>query len=271
MKLKTIAAALALTAVLASCAQKKAETTEAQPEGENLVEQAAAQPAELKAPSRALLDSVSYFLGIDYGLSLQRYDFGNLNTGKMAKGIKKAQGVKGSPNDPDFFANTFNVTPEVLNDCINRYLQQRHEYVLAEAKAKGAKFLKSNLRKQGVIATESGLQYKIVEEGDETLKATALDTVYARYEGKLLDGTVFDSVAEDAEPAKFPLNSVIKGWTEGIQLVGKGGKIQLFIPSDLAYGERGSYPSIGPNETLIFDITVVDVAKFVQPEEPAAE
>jgi len=268
MKIQTFAAALALTAVLASCAPKQSENTEAQStEGaEAPVEQVAAQPAEPTAPSRALLDSVSYFLGIDYGLSLQRYDFGDLNTSKMAKGVKKALGKKSNPSDPDFFQNTFNVSPEVLNDCINRYLQQRHDYVLAQSKAKGAKFLKSNLKKEGVVATESGLQYKIIEEGDAACKPSALDTVYVRYEGKLLDGTVFDSVAEDADPISFPLNSVIKGWTEGIQFIGKGGKIQLFIPSDLAYGERGSYPSIGPNETLVFEVSLVDIAKAAVPE-----
>jgi len=274
MKIKTIVAALALTAILASCAPKQAENTEAQaPEGEALVEQVAAQPSEPVAPSRALLDSVSYFLGIDYGLSLQRYDFGKLNTAKVAKGIKKALGAKSNPSDPDFFENTFKVSPEVLNDCINRYLQSRHEYVLAEAKSKGAKFMKANLKKEGVVATESGLQYKIIEEGDAECKPAATDTVFVRYEGKLLDGTVFDSVAEDADPVRFPLNSVIKGWTEGIQFVGKGGKIQLFIPSDLAYGERGSYPTIGPNETLVFEVSLVDVAKAVEaePQAPAAE
>lgn len=265
MKLKNIIFALALTAVLASCGQKPAET-EAQTTEEGTPaaeEQVAADPASVKAPSKALLDSVSYFLGIDYALSLQRYDFGELNTNKMAKGIKAAQGVKADPSDPEFFEKNFKVSPDVLNQTINRYLQQRHDYVLAQAIVKGQKFLEANKKKAGVEVTESGLQYKIVEPGDENNKPALEDTVYVHYEGKLLDGTVFDSVAEDKDAIRFPLNNVIDGWKEGIQLIGKGGKIQLFVPSELAYGERGSYPTIGPNETLIFDVTLDDVAKAV--------
>lgn len=273
MKLKNIILALALTAVLASCGQKPAETEAQTEEGAAAVEAQAEKPAKVQAPSKALLDSVSYFIGIDNALSLKRYDFGELNVNKLAKGFKAAQAVKGNPNDPDFFEKNFKVTPDVLNQTINRYLQQRHEYTLAAAIEKGQKFLASNKKKAGVQETESGLQYKIIEAGDENLKPAIEDTVFVHYEGKLLDGTVFDAVAEDKEAIRFPLNNVIEGWREGIQLVGKGGKIQLFIPSELAYGEMGSYPTIGPNETLIFDVTLDDVVRAipVEPEAPEAE
>ena len=107
--------------------------------------------------------------------------------------------------------------------------------------------------------TESGLLYRIDRAGDESLKPRAEDVVNVDYEGKLRDGSVFDSSYERGEPTEFPLNAVIKGWTEGLQLVGKGGKITLWIPAELAYGERGAGQSIGPNEALRFDIELLNV------------
>ncbi len=124
---------------------------------------------------------------------------------------------------------------------------------------KGTKFLTENARKDGVKSTASGLQYKILKEGTgKSPKAT--DTVKVHYRGTLLDGTEFDSSYKRGEPIEFPLNRVIPGWTEGVQLAKEGGKIQLFIPSKLAYGEGGTPGGpIGPNETLIFEIELLQV------------
>jgi FKBP-type peptidyl-prolyl cis-trans isomerase len=132
--------------------------------------------------------------------------------------------------------------------------------VMAESAAeKGAAFLKENASKEGVKTTASGLQYKILKEG--TGKApTASDTVKVHYKGTLLDGKEFDSSYKRGEPIEFPLSGVIRGWTEGVQLVKEGGKIQLFIPSQLAYGPRGTPGGpIGPDETLIFEIELLQV------------
>jgi FKBP-type peptidyl-prolyl cis-trans isomerase FkpA len=124
---------------------------------------------------------------------------------------------------------------------------------------KGEKFLAENKTKEDVKTTDSGLQYKITKEGTgKSPKAT--DTVVVHYEGKLLDGTVFDSSIKRGQPIDFPLNRVIPGWTEGLQLIKEGGKAILYIPSKLAYGPRGTPGGpIGPNETLIFEVELIKV------------
>ncbi len=123
---------------------------------------------------------------------------------------------------------------------------------------KGEKFLASNKSKEGVKTTASGLQYKVVKEGTGKSPA-ATDNVLVHYEGKLLDGTVFDSSIKRGEPISFPLNRVIPGWTEGLQLMKEGGKSTLYIPSKLAYGAGGAGGSIGPNETLIFEVELIKI------------
>ena len=123
---------------------------------------------------------------------------------------------------------------------------------------KGEKFLAENKSKEGVKTTASGLQYKVVKEGTGKSPA-ATDNVLVHYEGKLLDGTVFDSSIKRGEPISFPLNRVIPGWTEGLQLMKEGGKSTLYIPSKLAYGASGAGGAIGPNETLIFEVELIKI------------
>lgn len=123
---------------------------------------------------------------------------------------------------------------------------------------KGKAFLAENATKPGVQQTASGLQYLLIEPG-KGKAPQATDTVKVNYRGTLLDGTEFDSSYKRNEPIEFPLNRVIPGWTEGLQLVKEGGKIRLFIPSQLAYGSRGAGGAIGPDETLIFDVELLQV------------
>jgi FKBP-type peptidyl-prolyl cis-trans isomerase FkpA len=123
---------------------------------------------------------------------------------------------------------------------------------------KGKDFLKENAGKPGVKTTKSGLQYMVLEAG-EGAKPKPTDRVTVHYRGTLLDGTVFDSSYDRGKPATFPLNRVIKGWTEGVQLMKTGSKFKFFIPHDLAYGARGSGPKIGPNETLIFEVELLEI------------
>lgn len=125
---------------------------------------------------------------------------------------------------------------------------------------KGKAFLEENAAKEGVKVTESGLQYKVLTEGDAAGKSpAATDTVEVHYRGTLIDGTEFDSSYKRGETLSFPLNRVIPGWTEGMQLMKEGAKYQFFIPSHLAYGPQGAGGIIGPNETLIFEVELVKV------------
>jgi len=133
-----------------------------------------------------------------------------------------------------------------------------HTTMAQTALEKGQAFLAENATKLGVQKTASGLQYIIINPG-EGRSPKATDTVKVNYRGTLLDGTEFDSSYKRNEPIEFPLNGVIKGWTEGLQLIKEGGKVQLFIPSNLAYGPRGAGGVIGPDETLIFDVELLKV------------
>ena len=214
-------------------------------------------------PSKATVDSVSYLLGINFGSFMANYDFGkDMNYSEIVRGIKDFVNAEGDFQDPDF-VKQFKVDPNQMNDLFNRYLENRRQGVAAAAKEKSEKFLADNAKKADVVTTESGLQYKILEPGND-VKPGPQDTVWVRYKGTLIDGTVFDQVAEDADPVRLTLNRVVPGWTEGLQLVGEGGKIQLFIPFELGYGEQGTQ-GIPGNSALLFDVELTKVGKYVEP------
>ena len=145
-----------------------------------------------------------------------------------------------------------------MNEIINGYLTARQEYKAALNHAKEEAFLAENAKNEGVQTTESGLQYKLVSAGAD-YKVQPQDTVWVSYKGTLLDGTVFDQ----NDSTRFIANRVIKGWTEGLGLLGEGGEATLYIPAELAYGQRGNR-GIAPNSTLIFDVKVHKVGKFVE-------
>lgn len=128
-----------------------------------------------------------------------------------------------------------------------------------ENKTAGATFLAENGKKEGIVTTASGLQYEVLTKGTGTKSPSATDSVEVHYEGKLLDGTVFDSSYKRGESITFPLNRVIAGWTEGLQLMTEGAKYRLYIPSDLAYGSRGAGKAIPSNATLIFDVELLKI------------
>ena len=262
MKTNKFFFALALCAAVVACTPKNAEPAA---DGSEAVAESAKTLKDF-TPSKAEIDTVSYLIGINFGSFLKGYDFGDINYTKMIAGIKDFVNAKGDFRDPDFDSQ-FKIAPSKINEVFNGYLEKRHNYKLLANKEKGDKFLAANLKKDGVLQTESGLQYKIIEEGDMNNKPSETDTVVVRYKGTLIDGTVFDETAEGADPARFPLNSVVRGWTEGLQLIGEGGHIELYVPSDLAYGEGGR-PGIEPNSTLIFDVILEHVGKALpKPEE----
>lgn len=254
--------ALALGAAVVACTPKPAEPAV---DGEDAATEAIKTLKDF-TPSKAEIDTVSYLIGVNFGSFLKGYDFGDVNYSKVIAGMKDFVASKGDFRDPDF-DKQFKISPNRINDVFNSYLEKRHNYKLLANKEKGDKWLAANLKKDGVQVTDSGLQYKIIEAGNEELKPTAADTVVVRYKGTHLDGTVFDETAEGADPASFTLGSVIPGWTEGMQLIGEGGHIELYVPADLAYGENGR-PGIEPNSTLIFDIILERVGKTIAaPEE----
>ena len=140
----------------------------------------------------------------------------------------------------------------------DKLFQFRNEKASANLKA-GLDFLEANKQKPGVVSLPSGLQYEVITEG-EGIKPLASQNVTCHYHGTLIDGTVFDSSVKRGQPATFPLNAVIKGWTEGLQLMNTGSKWRFFIPPQLAYGERQVSAAIGPNSTLIFEVELLSVS-----------
>ncbi|MDP2226854.1 MAG: FKBP-type peptidyl-prolyl cis-trans isomerase, partial [Moraxellaceae bacterium] len=138
-------------------------------------------------------------------------------------------------------------------------MQAKQEKAALEASSKGTAFLAENGKKAGVITTASGLQYEVLKEGSGA-KPKAESVVTVHYEGKLTDGTIFDSSVQRGEPVSFPLNKVIPGWTEGVQLMSPGAKYRFVIPSALAYGEQGAGP-IPPHSVLVFEVELIEVAK----------
>jgi len=179
---------------------------------------------------------------------------GDIDNASLVRGIKDAlAGAKPALSMDDAVAAL-----KKLQDTVQKEeeaaLQQAGE---ANQKA-GDAFLAANKSKDGVVALPSGLQYKILTQGTGA-KPAATDTVVCNYRGTLLDGTEFDSSYKRGQPATFPLNQVIKGWTEGVQLMSVGSKYQFYIPAALAYGARGAGADIGPNSTLIFDVELISI------------
>ena len=217
---------------------------------------------DVELPSAAEVDSVSYLLGVNYGLMFKQNGFAEklseIDLALMKKGMEdalKADLPKGY-NDTTF-AKQFKISPYEMNNIFNNFLKKKADYKAELNRVKGEKFLSDNALKENVDTTATGLQYTIISEGASE-KVAVNDTVTVKYKGTLLDGTVFD----ENEDMQFIANRVIRGWTEGLGLLGEGGKAILYIPSDLAYGSRGNQ-AIEPNSTLIFDVEVLRVGKYV--------
>lgn len=145
-----------------------------------------------------------------------------------------------------------------IHDIINGYQRERHGVLAAANQAEGEAFLAANAQREGVLVTPSGLQYEVLREGNGP-RPRAESRVKVHYRGNLLDGTVFDSSYDRGEPITFPLNGVIAGWTEGVQLMPVGSMYKFFIPGNLAYGERGAGGDIGPNATLVFEVELLAI------------
>jgi len=153
------------------------------------------------------------------------------------------------------------IVDEKLDMCIGQFQEKVSSEKSAKGKTEGKKFLSENAKRKGVITTASGLQYEVIRTGSDTTKPKLTDKVKCHYHGTLINGTVFDSSVDRGEPISFPVNGVIAGWTEALQMMTVGSKWKLYIPSDLAYGDRQAGPAIAPGSTLIFEVEVLGIDK----------
>ena len=200
-------------------------------------------------------EKISYSMGFEVGNYFKGAG-GDIQQEFLIKGIEDA-----------FKGATPSLTPDEMQAIQKEFaqkMQAQQQVKMEEMKAKnlatGMKYLEENKKKEGVVVTESGLQYKILKQG-EGEKAKPTDKVKVEYVGTLIDGTEFDSTAQHGEPAQFQVDQVIKGWGEALQLMNVGTKLHLVIPADLAYGENGAAPKIQPNSVLVFDVELISIEK----------
>ncbi len=197
-----------------------------------------------------MFEAFGYLVGQRIGIS--EFELSDAEKAATLKGLEAA-----------FSGEKDKFNPELFGAEIQRVLGGRQQVAMAKATAKAdaeasAYFTELKKNNPKVLSTESGLHYEVIQEGTGP-KPKATDTVRVHYTGTLVNGTKFDSSVDRGEPAEFPLNGVIPGWTEGLQLVGVGGKLKLHIPSKLGYGEQGAGGSIPPNATLVFDVELLEI------------
>ncbi len=200
--------------------------------------------------AQSSVDSASYALGVSMGMSLKQSGIEPLNLASLYEGL-----VDGA------FGNDLKVSQAELPNVIQTYIT-RSNIAMADKKTREQDaFFAENAKKDSVQVTESGLQYKIIRQGNDSLRPAISDNVTVNYTGTLLDGTEFDSTrGEGGQPVTYPLGGFIKGWQEGLPLIGEGGRIILWIPFSLAYGDRAMGPSIPKYSTLVFDVEILKVS-----------
>ncbi len=213
---------------------------------------------KLEGISQSEIDSASVAIGVYFGDMLKASSLENLNLSKVMSAMKKK--LAGDTTLP--------IKSEEAGMIIQKYVMKCQDAMIILKTEEEKKFFAENKKNKGVQETESGLQYQIVEAGSKVM-ATEKDTVEVNYKGTLLDGKVFDSSYERGESAIFPLNAVIPGWSEGLKLVGEGGKIKLWIPFNLAYGHRAMVPNLPACSTLVFDVELISVKKAAAEESEA--
>lgn len=211
--------------------------------------------AGLATPLTTDTDKISYAIGVDLGKKFKEQDI-QVKADTLFQGFKDAQaGSKLQMTDKEL-ADTFNLFQKnIMEKRVAQFQKASTTHTTA-----GKEFLEKNKAQPGVKTTASGLQYKVVKAGKGTAPKPT-DTVIVEYTGKTLDGKVFDSTDKTGKPAQFQVNQVIQGWQEALQLMQPGAVYEVAIPAELAYGPRGAAPAIGPNETLLFNIHLISVAK----------
>jgi FKBP-type peptidyl-prolyl cis-trans isomerase FklB len=193
------------------------------------------------------LEEFSYALGMSIAGNLIKSGVNTINPELFLDGIKDT-----------FGGEMPKILPNDANKILEEFIAKANQGQSTDNLENGVQFLADNIKKEGVTELPSGLQYEILKEGEGELPVVT-DQVKCHYHGTLIDGTVFDSSVERGQPAVFPVNGVIQGWIEALQLMSTGSKWRLFIPPELAYGEQGAGGVIGPNSTLIFDVELLEI------------
>jgi FKBP-type peptidyl-prolyl cis-trans isomerase len=216
-------------------------------------QQTPAAGSQTASPFKTQKDKVSYAIGMNIGTTLHKQSV-DVDPKVLQQGLEDAMaGGKTLLSEDEARATLTEFQTEM-----RKKMQEKMQAEGEANKKEGATFLAANKAKDGVVTLPSGLQYKILAPGTGP-KPTASDSVVCNYRGTLIDGKEFDSSYKRGQPATFPVSGVIKGWTEALQLMPVGSKWQLFVPSDLAYGERGQGPDITPNATLIFEVELISI------------
>lgn len=193
------------------------------------------------------MEKISYALGISLGNNLKSSGFSQIDTQRLADGIKHV-----------IENETLEMSLKEAQAVVNAYFQQLQEQAFANNIREGKEFLSENAKRPEVKTTATGLQYEILNQGTGTTPK-ASDTVQVHYHGTLISGEVFDSSVQRGEPATFGVTQVIQGWVEALQLMPVGSKWKLYIPAELAYGEQGAGQLIGPHTSLIFEVELLDI------------
>ncbi|MBF1059770.1 MAG: FKBP-type peptidyl-prolyl cis-trans isomerase [Prevotellaceae bacterium] len=193
------------------------------------------------------MEKLSYALGLIIGNNLKGMNIEGLITGEFTRAVEQVLN-----------GDKLEMTEVQAQGLVQEFLREQQEAAGKAAREAGENFLAENAKREGVKVTETGLQYEVLTPA-LGIKPTPTDTVTCHYEGRLIDGTVFDSSYRRGEPASFPLQGVIRGWTEGLQLMSIGSKFRFFIPFDLAYGAQGAGGSIPPYAALIFDVELIGI------------
>jgi FKBP-type peptidyl-prolyl cis-trans isomerase len=241
----TVTIVLLTAAFMGACSQK--------PQSKDAAEAVAKNKQQ---DFKTLEDRFSYAYGADLGKKFKVEGI-NLNVTLMAEGMQAA--FDGSKQKMD--AGEIAATMEMYREVFMKEKEAKRAVAAEKNKKEGEPFLKENAKKEGVIVTKSGLQYKVVNKGNGGYKPTVDDEVKVHYRARLIDGTEFDSTYARNEPYSVNAKMLIDGWAEALQLMSVGSKWELYIPAELAYGEKGSEPYIGPNAVLIFEVDLLEIEK----------
>jgi FKBP-type peptidyl-prolyl cis-trans isomerase FklB len=226
----------------------KAQTTPAAKTGQSAAAKRPVAPLTLKTDK----DKLSYAVGMNIGRSIHSQSM-EIDPAILLRGLKDEMAGKTLMTDMEAHNTLMQAQQEA-----KKKIDETRQASMEPNKKAGDAFLAANKTKEGVVTLPSGLQYKILKEGTGP-KPTPADSVVCNYRGTLIDGKEFDSSYKRGQPATFPVGQVIKGWTEALQLMPVGSKWQLFVPADLAYGDRGAGPDIGPGATLIFEVELISI------------